>query len=70
MNSAFESWFIAQHGKRPGLKTMTDEHLRKMLKDGEYARRALAAREEWEVRYESALYAWTAQEKQRTGEDG
>jgi hypothetical protein len=64
--SAFETWFTAQHGPRnaSGLQTRTDEELKDMVQAGKVAERALAARERWDAREESALYAWQAREKQ------
>lgn len=56
--SDFAKWFEAQHGKRPGLASFSDERLQKMVKDGKYAERTLAKRTEWDARYQSALYAW------------
>ena len=63
MKSEFVDWFRAQHGNRPGSNIPTW----KLLEDVELARRKLrsaeillAAREEYDARETSALYAWTA----------
>ena len=63
MVSEFSTWFVAQHGSRPGGKVPTW----KLREDVELARRGLrsaeillAAREEYDARETSALYAWNA----------
>lgn len=61
--SEFANWFRAQHGNRPGSNVPTW----KLLEDVQRARLKLrsaeillAAREEYDAREASALYAWQA----------
>ena len=58
--SEFTEWFEAQHGKRPGSPKITDAKLREQEYDGLRAEAMLRRREEWDARFESALYAWQA----------
>lgn len=55
--SAFNSWFVAQHGKRPHNGT-SDKTLEETVAAGKRAEAMLAKRKEWDARFESALYAW------------
>ena len=60
--SAFETWFIEQHGRRTNSAvSRTDAQLRELIHAGEEAARELRRRNEWDARHESALYAWQAQ---------
>ena len=61
--SAFETWFVAQHGERPG-GTETDESLHAKQIAGEAAGEVIKRRYEWDARFESALYAWQARERE------
>lgn len=58
--SAFEQWFIHQHGKRPSRFGQTDAELRTEVRVGEEAGRELRERQEWDQRWTSALWAWQA----------
>jgi hypothetical protein len=60
--SAFEQWFVAQHGKRPA-RGGTDEELTVHILLGCGAERELQARRLYDARKQSALYAWTAKDK-------
>jgi hypothetical protein len=60
--SAFEQWFVAQHGKRPA-RGGTDEELMAHVLMGQSAERELYARKNYDARKQSALYAWTAKDK-------
>lgn len=63
--SDFHSWFVAQHGPRVYLSSSdTDEHLRQRIHAGLTAGRELKRRVEWDARYESALYAWSAMSRE------
>ena len=64
MKSEFREWFQAQHGKRPGGGT-SDEVLRAQVSRGRSAADLLAARAEWDARWQSALYAWQARDGTR-----
>lgn len=62
--SAFEAWFVEQHGKRPSndpITVLADE-VSKHESAAHRARHTLRLVEEWEMRYTSALYAWNARE--------
>jgi len=56
--SAFDAWFIAQHGPRVSWTTADDEALRQEILIGMKAKVELALREQWDARRESAMYAW------------
>jgi len=55
--SAFEDWFVAQHGPRDS-DARNDADLSLAVVAGERAARELRRRTEWDARRESALYAW------------
>jgi len=55
--SAFEDWFVAQHGNR-NHDGRDDKELSLAVVAGERAARELRRRTEWDARRESALYAW------------
>ena len=62
----FGKWFKAQHGprkKQTSMRAMDDEELMQRWRDGMAAEEELRARREWDVRFESALYAWQAKGK-------
>ena len=66
--SAFETWFIEQHGHRSNSAiSPTDDQLRDMVHSGEQAARELKRRNDWDARKESALYAWQAREVTTVG---
>lgn len=56
MKSAFDTWFVAQHGARPS--GLPDVDLEKQIANGVAAEKLLARRHAWDARMESALYAW------------
>jgi hypothetical protein len=65
--SEFLAWFEAQHGKRMpdrvpegSMMRMSDDELKDAIFAGKSAADILAAREKWDARKESALYAWQA----------
>ena len=58
--SAFEQWFIKQHGKRPSRFDQTDAELRTEIRVGEQAAAEMRERQEWDARWTSALWAWQA----------
>ena len=60
--SDFDSWFIAQHGPRPGLN-LTDEQMLEAMRIGDVMREKYLRRLNWEDRRTSALYAWQARDK-------
>lgn len=60
--SAFEKWFVAQHGARPG-PGLEQDSLFERVKLGHEARGILDARQDWDNRRQSALYAWQARER-------
>lgn len=62
--SAFDKWFKAQHGPRRRSKR-SDHELQSLVLTGDMAREELLRRHEWDVRRESALYAWQAREPAR-----
>ena len=62
--SDFEAWFIAQHGKRPGLN-LTDEQMLEAMQIGDVMREKYLRRLDWYNRHTSALYAWQARDKPR-----
>lgn len=55
--SAFDAWFLAQHGKRPH-HGPSDKALQEAIASGKRAEQMLADRLAWDARHESALYAW------------
>lgn len=62
MKSEFMDWFIAQHMPRldSGMPNHTDKQLRDMMHAGRVAERVLVARQVWDEKRTSALYAWSA----------
>jgi len=60
--SAFEKWFVAQHGHRPS-KGGTDYTLSLCILAALSAERELQSRRLYDARKQSALYAWTAKDK-------
>jgi hypothetical protein len=62
MTSAFETWFIEQHGARENRDrgNRCDMELQSMVTTGKHAEIELARRELWDEKRQSALYAWTA----------
>lgn len=60
--SEFAKWFEEQHGKRlrSGMPNHNDQQLRDMVHAGEVAKQVLEARELWDEKHQSALYAWQA----------
>jgi hypothetical protein len=62
--SAFETWFIAQHGRRPCTEE-EDMRLRCAMETGDNARATLQAAHEWDVRFTSALYAWQIKDDEK-----
>ena len=62
--SAFRELFEAQHGKRPGLAKVDDAELAEAVKNGRCAERLLERRLTWDARFESALYAWQARDRE------
>lgn len=65
--SAFENWFIAQHGGRPA-PDLSEEDLRERVRRGREAESILDARTDWDHRRQSALYAWSAKDSATNGE--
>jgi len=64
-DSPFLSWFIEQHGEREGylgsgFRDVPDEELQQRIAAGKFAEAELRHRREWDMRQQSALYAWTA----------
>ena len=59
--SAFEKWFVLQHGERP--QGPGPEELQIRISIGHRAKQLLESQERWDARHESALYAWQAREK-------
>lgn len=62
--SAFETWFIAQHGKRP-IQHGSDKRFEDMVEQGEAAMRHLQATYRYDARMQSALYAWNIKDSQK-----
>ncbi len=65
LTSAFESWFVAQHGKRPSdlpIDELVAMH-NQARRDEDHTRYLLAQVEMWEEKKTSALYAWNAAPK-------
>jgi hypothetical protein len=60
--SAFEKWFVAQHGHRPS-KGGADSDLLTQVLIGRVAEKELQSRRLYDARKQSALYAWTAKDK-------
>ena len=63
MKNDFASWFRKQHGPRPAGTIPTwclEDEVIKARRKALDAERLLAAREEYDAREESALYAWQA----------
>lgn len=63
----FKDWFIEQHGKRPSSKNILQ-----LINEADMAeKQAVAARRlvedcrEWELRQQSALYAWWISDKEK-----
>lgn len=65
MKSEFLDWFIAQHGKRESglMMDRSDDQLRGLIQAGKIAAAQLEARDIWDARQASALYAWQARDK-------
>jgi hypothetical protein len=63
----FAEWFKAQHGEREnGLLTeCSDDRLRDAVRLGRQAEAELSARELWDEKQQSALYAWQARDAGR-----
>ena len=61
--SEFLAWFVAQHGPREQSSDDSDLMLRSFIRAGKAAEEELAARELWDEKKQSALYAWTAKEQ-------
>ena len=64
--SAFQEWFEAQHGKRPGKNEPDDVSLRLLVINGKRAEQILHERQLYDARKNSALYAWQARERKVT----
>ena len=67
--SPFSAWFIEQHGKRPSNKTRDqlatlELHARWAANEAE---NLLARCDDYDNRMQSALYAWSAQERRHSG---
>lgn len=62
--SAFEKWFVEQHGgtRESQWWSESDHELEQIVLRGDAAKRELERRREWGVRHTSALYAWQARE--------
>ena len=60
--SAFEQWFVSQHGKRPS-RGGTDTELMQQALIGLAAEKELQWRQRYDASKQSALYAWTAKDK-------
>jgi len=58
--SAFEQWFVHQHGQRPNRFGQPDAELRTEIHVGEQAAQELRERMAWDQRHTSALWAWQA----------
>lgn len=65
MKSEFMTWFVAQHGHRERgvMAGHSDQRLRDEIERGKIAAAALAERETWDEKQQSALYAWQARNK-------
>ena len=65
MKFAFTDWFKEQHGARTasGMASVRDEELRKAIALGREANRILTARQLWDEKHQSALYAWNVKQK-------
>lgn len=63
--SAFLKWFIEQHGTRVTEKyrKVEDDELLDIAFKGDSARAEWQRRREWDLRRESALYAWQVEER-------
>ena len=66
---AFEDWYIAQHGKRPGNPTVSDSVLRDRVRAGQVSEAILARREQWDREYHATLRAWMARDEAKRGEE-
>lgn len=76
--SAFEIWFVAQHGKRPVFPSLNAQltqvttlnsdtlRLRILVSIGERAAQVLRAQEVWDEQFESALHAWQVSDANKT----
>lgn len=56
----FAAWFRLQHGDRPRGNQL---ELERKVREGAEAQALLAAQKSWDMRQQSALYAWQAREK-------
>jgi len=57
--SKFMNWFVSQHGPREQ-NHISDIQLAAVSQQGREAQRELDERKNWDMRMESALYAWQA----------
>ena len=58
----FETWFVAQFGKRDQGRG-TDADLLRLRDERNYVVAELARREQWDAQHTAALYAWQARER-------
>jgi hypothetical protein len=59
IKSEFLNWFEQQHGERPYTST-DDLELIAQIQAGETAATMLREKRKWDIRFNSALYAWQA----------
>lgn len=66
--SAFENWFIAQHGPRTRCPDLSDDDLSSRIAMGKMAEAEAAKRALWDDRRTSALYAWQVKDQDKKSE--
>ena len=64
--SAFDTWFIAQHGARAKMRR-TDQELADLIEAGNMARDEVERRRLWDNLRNSALYAWNIKDADKEG---
>lgn len=60
--SAFDNWFVQQHGPRELTSKLTDTELIDLMSRGDAARVEYEARMLWDAKRNSALYGWNVQD--------
>lgn len=63
--SAFDKWFIAQHGPRTQAADLSDDDLSSRVAAGKMAEVEAARRALWDERRTSALYAWQVKDQDK-----